>query len=938
MILRAIRAFTAAVAFASTAACALQPGQVAAGDLQATREQLPAPAPMPRVSLPHAKEARLENGLRVLVLEDREGLPTFMARMVFTDGGGLYEPAQQRGLAEFTAKMLREGTAARTSEAVARELETLGLTFEAKAPIGSAIGTVALSGLATRLDATLVLLADLVRHPAFREAAVARRAALALSDLKLQRARPEFLSQEQLQHAVYGGHPAALLAASEEAIQSVRSEDLRRFHASHYRPNGALLVIVGAVSLDRILPQVRRVFADWKPQESPPAALPSVASQPPYAIRLVDRPGSVQTVFQVGTLGIARRDPDYFALLVMNEILGGQSSSRLYQNLRERHGYTYGAYSAFQASTIRGLWQISTSVRTDVTGAALRELLAELERIRQEPVAAEELANAKRALVGKYIFQLEEQQSLLENVVTQALYDLPPDYWDVYPQRVEAVSSEDVRKVARRLLDLDRLQIAAVGDAGKIRASLAEYGPVRGADEPATVEPETVTRSGRAPPAIFSDLERQRFARTVGQIADRLLAVAVPQAQGIGWETEGGEGDGTRNDVVNFYTGTPGDAYFLLKAHQALGNDRYLRAAEQGLDYLLSQGRRDQHGLYFHDALNGVFEGNAGPGHVFLYAYQVTGKQRYLETAESIARRIVALPDTAQKSSPDIVSGAAGTGLFLLEMHAVTGDSLYLDGARRLGDFLIERAEPRGKGVTWKLYAPAGGKQPEYYFVGFSHGPAGIGYYLDRLYRATGHERYRATADAAMTHIENIAIREKGYVKWYHEEIERRTRYSSQWCHGAPGMNPLFLELHARSADRKFIDWATVNTRYLLDQGVDVRRNPGVCHGVTGNAASLYLMYRLTGEPAYRDAIRSAVELLYGNQRQDPQGAWWDAPDYNPDYRRDYSYMTGLAGIGDFFVLLYTEGRLGMFGPLGYGDDIVPTPPGPRQGVQSRTK
>jgi predicted Zn-dependent peptidase/rhamnogalacturonyl hydrolase YesR len=881
---------------------------------------LPAATELPRVSLPHAQDAVLENGLRIRVLELPSGLPTFTAQLVLTDGGGLYEPPDRRGLAAFTAEMLREGTAARGGDVIARELETLGVKLEAKAAIGSPIATITVSGLATRVDATLALMADLIRNPAFRDSDVARHATVALSDLQLQRARPEFLSQEQLLRAIYGTHPAALAAAPAASVQAITREDLRRFHDAHYRPNGAVLVVVGAVKLERILPELRRVFGDWQPRTTAPAVLPAVPAQPAYGIRLIDRPGSVQTVFQIGVLAITRNDPDYFPLLVMNQILGGQSSSRLYQNLREQHGYTYGAYSALQAGKIPGVWQLSTSVRTAVTADALRELLAELNRIRAEPATAEELASAKRALIGKYIFELEEPQVLLDNIVTQTLYDLPANYWDGYPQRVQAVSIEDVEKAARKWLDLEHLQIAAVGDVEKIRAGVAQYGPLQSDASPA---PST---GAAAPAPPFSDAERARFGRTVEQIADELIAVAEPQKHGMRWPVTTGEGDRTHNDLVNFYTGTPGDSYFLLKAYQALGKQKYLRGAERGMDYLLSQARTDAHGLYFHDSLNGVFEGNAGPGYLFLYAYQVTGRKSLLHTAESIARRMVAVPDVGEKSSPDIISGASGAGLFLLDMYAVTGTTLYLDGARRLGDFLVEHAEPRGTGVTWKLTGPPGAAQPEYYFVGFSHGPAGVGYYLDRLYRVTHQDAYRDMADRAMAFVENIAIEEKDSVKWYHEELKRRTRYSSQWCHGAPGMNPFFLELHERSAEPRYLEWARRSTRYLLDQGVNVRLNPSVCHGVTGNTASLYMMYRKTADPDYLATIRSAVELLYDTLKQGPQGVWWDAPDYDPDYKHDYSYMTGLAGIGDFFVLLYSDGKLNMFGPLGFGDDISGAP------------
>jgi len=870
---------------------------------------------MPSVRAPRPKEATLDNGLRVLMVERYSDVPTFMAQLVFPDSGGLYEPPHRRGVAAFTADMLREGTAGRSGQDIARQLETLGATLEADAPLAASAGTVTVTAPSVNLGQVLDLLADIVRNPAFREQEVARHAARTLAELELKRARPEFVAQEQLQRAIYGHHLAGDLAPSVEAIGAIRREDLERFHAKHYRPNAAVLVVVGSGALDEALPQVKRAFGDWQRRDVAVPAFAPVGRQQASAIRLVDRPGSVQTVFQIGVLGITRKDPDFFALQAMNEIVGGQSSARLYQNLRARHGYTYGAYSGFSAAHVPGLWQVTTSVRTEVTKPALEEILFELRRIVEQPVSAEELAASRRSLAGKYIFALERPQRVVENIVTQVLYGLPSDYWDTYLNGVTAVTAADIQRIAKRIVDLSTLQIAAVGDGTKIRSVLAGFGTLRGADDaPAPPVPSAGASPAHAAP-IFSENERARLGQTIREIADDLIASAVQKPTGIAWANRSEEGKS--EETLSVYDGSPGVAYFLLKAYETLGEEGHRVAAGRALTYLLSQGKRDAHGLYFDARINGVFEGNAGPGYVFLYAHHVTGDVRWLEAAQATARRIVAVPDIESASSPDIISGAAGTGLYLLAMHRVTRNEEYLRGARRLGDFLLERAEPREAGVTWKLTAPPGAPQPEYYFVGFSHGPAGIAYFLDLLAGASGEKSYAAMAERAMAHIEAIAIREYGFVKWYHEELKRKSRYSSQWCHGAPGMNPFFLERHARTSERKYLSWAAQSTEYLLDQGVNIRQNAGVCHGVTGNAASLVQLYGRTGNADYRVTIRAAVDLLYDTQNLGANGFW------HLGQGLDYGYMNGLAGIGDFFVLVYSEGRLSMFGPLGYGDDLA---------------
>lgn len=322
----------------------------------AQQSKLPIDEGMPQVRLPHAKEATLKNGLRVFVLEGAGQIPTFTARMIFTDAGGLYEPAGRRGLANFTAELLREGTATRTSEEIARQFETLGATLESEAPLASTFGSVTTTGLSTHLAPVLRLLADVIRNPTFPEAEVKQYASRTLADLEVQRARPEFLSQELLLKALYRNHPAALAAPPIEDIKATRAADLRHFHAEHYAPDTALLVVVGDVKLDAVLPVVEREFGRWQaPMTRSHTELPVLPEPARRAVHLEDRPGSVQTVLQLGVLGIARTDRDYIAVQVMNEILGGKASSRLFQNLREKNGYTYGAYSGFSATAIPGV-------------------------------------------------------------------------------------------------------------------------------------------------------------------------------------------------------------------------------------------------------------------------------------------------------------------------------------------------------------------------------------------------------------------------------------------------------------------------------------------------------------------------------------------------------------------------------------------------------
>ncbi len=210
--------------------------------------------------------------------------------------------------------------------------------------------------------------------------------------------------------------------------------------------------------------------------------IPPVPAQSAAKIYLIDRPGSVQTVIQLGILGIERTDADYFALLVMDKIVGGGPAARLFLNLREDKGYTYGAYSQFSSSKFRGVWQASAEVRTDVTEGAMKEFMYEIKRIRDEKVQVSDLDNARRALIGGFALSLEQPQTLLQNIITQKLYSLPADYWDTYPRKVAAISAEEIQRAAQKYVDLARLQIVAVGDASRIREVLAKYGTVEAYD------------------------------------------------------------------------------------------------------------------------------------------------------------------------------------------------------------------------------------------------------------------------------------------------------------------------------------------------------------------------------------------------------------------------------------------------------------------------
>ena len=430
-----------------------------------------------KVKLPRAEEASLPNGLRVVLLRSTK-VPTFNMQMVVLSGG-LSDKADYRGVASSTAALLREGTAKRTSKDIAEQVDAVGATLFANSGLSSMTSTVSVAGLVENLDQSLELFADVVRNPSFPQAEIDKYKTRTLAQLQNQRSIPQFLAAEQFQRAIYGTtHPASLISTPVESIQKLTTKDLAEFHSTYYRPNNAILAIVGDVTLKEVMPKIEKAFGDWQKGDVPAATIPPAPIQSASRIVLIDRPGSVQTVLQLGTLGIERTSPDYFAVLMADRVLGGGPSGRLFLNLREDKGYTYGAYSSFGGSRFRGTWVSSSEVRTDVTEGAMKEFMYELNRMRDQVVPAEELENAKRAIVGSFALSLDQPQSLLQNIITQKLYNLPADYWDTYPQKVAAITAEDVQRVAQKYIDLGHLQVVAVGDASKAREILAKYGRV----------------------------------------------------------------------------------------------------------------------------------------------------------------------------------------------------------------------------------------------------------------------------------------------------------------------------------------------------------------------------------------------------------------------------------------------------------------------------
>lgn len=430
-----------------------------------------------QVKLPKPVEAKLKNGLTVLIVEDHR-FPAVFVQLDINGAGPLFEPADLPGLANITAQLLREGTRTRTSKQIAEEIDRLGATLTASAAFGSSETVLSASGLSDNFNGWFSLATDLLLHPTFPSGELARLKQRLKVQLRQQRSGARFLANERFNRVVFGGHPAAVVAPTPESVEALTPDALMKWHRERYASQNAILGIAGDVRAVELIPKLEQWLGNWQKgavnEPLPPDPVPASARK----IYLVDRPNSVQTTVVLGNIAIDRRSPDYIPMVVMNDILGGGPAARLFLNLREEKGYTYGVYSNFTALDYPGPWRAGGDVRTEVTDGALAEFFNEIRHMREERVADTELEESKRSVVAGFALSLEQPTRLLGFALTRKIYNLPEDYWDTYPAKIMAVSADDVQRVARKYLNPEAMQLVAVGDGRKIKPILEKYGSV----------------------------------------------------------------------------------------------------------------------------------------------------------------------------------------------------------------------------------------------------------------------------------------------------------------------------------------------------------------------------------------------------------------------------------------------------------------------------
>jgi len=430
-----------------------------------------------RIKLPKPVEAKLKNGLTVLILEDHRA-PYVNVQLHIGGAGALFEPADRAGLANATAQMLREGTKSRSSVQIAEEIDRLGAALSAGSSFGSPDVVLSASGLMDNFDSWFAVAVDVLLNPSFPADELEKLRQRQRVQLREQRSAANFLLNERFNRAVYGEHPAANVSATRESLDALSQAALIKWHRERYAPQNAILGIAGDVRAKELLGKLEKQLAGWQKSEIKQVWPRNPVAATARKVLLVNRPDSVQTTVALGNIAIDRRSPDYLPMVVMNDVIGGGASSRLFLNLREEKGYTYGVYSDFSALRYPGPWRAGGNMRTEVTEGALVEFLNEIRRIREEKVPLQELEERKRSIAASFALSLEQPTRVLNFAITRKQYGLPADYWDTYAARIMALTAEDVQRVARKYLNPDTLQLVAVGDATKIKAVLEKYGTV----------------------------------------------------------------------------------------------------------------------------------------------------------------------------------------------------------------------------------------------------------------------------------------------------------------------------------------------------------------------------------------------------------------------------------------------------------------------------
>lgn len=442
------------------------------------RSHAPKPGPASEVKFPSYHESSLPNGLKVFVYEQHK-VPLVTLHLVVKAGEA--QEGNHPPLAAIAASLLTRGTGKRDVKQIADEVDFMGAQLGAEA--GEDGTTLSMTVLTRYLDQGLDIFQDTVLHSVFPDPEIQFIKQQQLNELQLAKSNGKVLASEAFRREIYQNHPYGRTSlGTEQTIQAINRNELMSFYRSYFVPNNSFIVVAGDVQADAITAKLAQIFGDWKKQPVPEQKFPEPSLPSGRKVVIVEKPGAVQSVLQIGELGLPRNHPDFVKAQVANMILGGYFGSRINMNLRERHAFTYGAQGLFNGNLLLGDYSIDAQVRNQVTEPAITEVFNELKRFQEEKVSPAELDEAKNYMSGLFAIQTETASAIATRIQAMELYGLPKDFYEKYLERVQAVTVDDVLDVAKKYLHPDQMTVVVAGEAGVLADKLKVFGPVQVVD------------------------------------------------------------------------------------------------------------------------------------------------------------------------------------------------------------------------------------------------------------------------------------------------------------------------------------------------------------------------------------------------------------------------------------------------------------------------
>jgi len=436
------------------------------------KQSPPTPGPERNVAYPRIPGQTLENGLEVLtVFDDR--LPRVSITLVLPVGR-TGNPEDNSSLIPLAVELMKSGTETRSARELSALMDRFAIHYESDTLMEHSY--ISMAFLRPQLETAMELLSDIVLGAAFPEEEATRTRTRWKSQLMAQRSQPGFLAEECLAKALYGDHPYARVSIRPEHLEQTSAGLVADTFRARGGPRGSYLLFAGPVDLEESLRLSDRSLGAWEDGAPHPVTLPQAPEVGGRRICLVHRAHSVQSHVLVGGRTLPRADPQMLDLRVTNQILGGGASARLFLNLREQKGYTYGAYSQLKSYSRDGLFMAGASVKTEVTLESLEEILKELDSLQREPPAEEELIRCRQEIIGSFIRQMETPSSVAFLELDKRLYGIPDDYYEQLIPRVRKVGAETVKETAKRFFDPARALVVIVADRDRVEGPLAKMG------------------------------------------------------------------------------------------------------------------------------------------------------------------------------------------------------------------------------------------------------------------------------------------------------------------------------------------------------------------------------------------------------------------------------------------------------------------------------